>query len=45
METINTNTESLIEEASWNRERSIFELRNFVLRHEAALDVEDFDLA
>ncbi len=28
--------------ASWNRPRSIFELREFVLAHDMALDVEDF---
>lgn len=30
--------------ATWNRTRSIAELRSFVTSHEDALDVEDFDL-
>lgn len=30
--------------ASWNRERSVKQLRSFVLAHDDALDVEDFDL-
>lgn len=30
--------------ASWNRPRSVVELRAFVNDHEEALDVDDFDL-
>ena len=29
--------------ATWNRDRSTTELREFVNRHDDALDVEDFD--
>lgn len=29
--------------ATWNRERSTVELRNFVNEHDDKLDVEDFD--
>ena len=33
-----------IEEHSWNRQRSVEQLRAFVMGREAELDVADFDL-
>lgn len=48
MEKINSGAESVTLNdsfglASWNRERSTVELRNFVNDHDDKLDVEDFD--